>query len=264
MAIASLGWILLISGQSVVLYSRLHLVLNNPRILRAVFWMIVFNGVVWHTTMTVLLFVTSSGRTESRNGYSPLFNAMEKTQMTCFCFQEFVISGLYIWKTVDILRTAFGSKRRYLWHLCSVNVVIVIMDIALLVVEYQDHYLIQQGLKVVVYSIKLKLEFLVLDRLVEFVQHRGGSNNTPNSGHHTGRFVELSGSRPKTTDKRSTKMPEAIHMEHLNTATVASRQSHSHEGEDGQIKVTTRIDVDGYVVDDNNGSTDELYHKNLS
>jgi hypothetical protein len=47
MIIDSVGWMLLISGQSMVLYSRLHLVVYDTRILRAVLWMITCNGVVW-------------------------------------------------------------------------------------------------------------------------------------------------------------------------------------------------------------------------
>jgi hypothetical protein len=45
MAIDSVGWVMLITGQSMVLYSRLHLVLDDVRILRGVKWMIILNAV---------------------------------------------------------------------------------------------------------------------------------------------------------------------------------------------------------------------------
>jgi hypothetical protein len=47
MIIDSIGWVLLVSGQSMVLYSRLHLVVIDARILRGVLIMIISNGIVW-------------------------------------------------------------------------------------------------------------------------------------------------------------------------------------------------------------------------
>jgi hypothetical protein len=47
MIIDSIGWVLLVSGQSMVLYSRLHLVVTDARILRGVLIMIISNGMVW-------------------------------------------------------------------------------------------------------------------------------------------------------------------------------------------------------------------------
>ncbi|KAF4986518.1 hypothetical protein FDECE_15912 [Fusarium decemcellulare] len=247
MAICSVGWVLLITGQSVVLYSRLHLVLNSVNIQRAVFWMIVGNGVVWHTTMTILLFTTGSDSSKDGSHSTPLYKTMEKIQMTFFCAQEFIISGLYIWRTVDILQTSFGSKRKFMYHLFIVNVFIVAMDIALLVIMYKNHFTLEQGVKVVVYSIKLKLEFAVLGKLVEFVQNRGGSNPSGPSQTAGGGFVELSGSRGKKV--RSGSGPETVYLEDMGRRRGAE-----------QITVTTKIEVErggGEMRDDE--STDQLY-----
>lgn len=48
------GWVFMVTGQSVVLYSRLHLLAITPRVLRLVLWMIIVNGVTIHVTGTVL------------------------------------------------------------------------------------------------------------------------------------------------------------------------------------------------------------------
>lgn len=48
------GWVFMVTGQSVVLYSRLHLLAITPRVLRMVLWMIIINGVTIHVTGTVL------------------------------------------------------------------------------------------------------------------------------------------------------------------------------------------------------------------
>src|SRR6478752_8594893 len=46
MILAQIGWTLLVSGQSMVLYSRLHLVLDDPKILRILLWIIILNGII--------------------------------------------------------------------------------------------------------------------------------------------------------------------------------------------------------------------------
>ena len=47
MIIETVGWVLVISGQSVVLYSRLHLILTDVFILRTVLAVIIINGLIW-------------------------------------------------------------------------------------------------------------------------------------------------------------------------------------------------------------------------
>ncbi|KAH7110632.1 hypothetical protein B0J13DRAFT_534496 [Dactylonectria estremocensis] len=266
MIIDSIGWVLLISGQSVVLYSRLHLVVNDTRILRATLWMVVCNGVVWHTSITVLLFGSTYSPHESKKGFNAVFNVLEKVQMTCFCVQEFIISGLYIWKTVDILKTAFGNTRRIIWQLFAINIVIVIMDIALLAIEYKNFYVWQQGCKVVVYSIKLKLEFAVLGQLIHFVQNRQATQSGDPSNRNPTGFVEISRDKPSKSDKMGTlrSRTDTMHLEDLSAeratvVTVPKATPHSEVGRD-EICIMARIDVesaDGMDPRDDR-STDEL------
>ena len=47
MIIETVGWVLVISGQSIVLYSRLHLILTDVFILRTVLTVIIVNGLIW-------------------------------------------------------------------------------------------------------------------------------------------------------------------------------------------------------------------------
>jgi hypothetical protein len=47
MIIETIGWVLVISGQSLVLYSRLHLIITDIKLLRGVLIMVVINGLVW-------------------------------------------------------------------------------------------------------------------------------------------------------------------------------------------------------------------------
>lgn len=51
--INNLGWTMMVSGQSVVPYSRLHLVLDDLRLLRVVLWMIIIDAILFHIPTTV-------------------------------------------------------------------------------------------------------------------------------------------------------------------------------------------------------------------
>lgn len=162
------GWIFMITGQSFVLYSRLNLIMDRPKILKAVKWMIIFNAVVWHTSITVLDF----GTTYTNNShFAEGFFYLEHVQMTMFCLQEFIISGLYVWRTIAFLKyVSKKSTRSVIWQLLTINVIIIAMDIVLLFLQYKHWRIYQQCTKAFIYSVKLKLELNILSKLVDLVQ----------------------------------------------------------------------------------------------
>jgi len=55
-------------------------------------------------------------------------------------------------------------------QLLIINVVIVLGDIALLVLEYSGRRVMERTWKGLIYSVKLKLEFAILSKLVDLVQ----------------------------------------------------------------------------------------------
>lgn len=140
-------WVPMVSGQSFVLYSRLYLVNLDKRIRRYVLAMIIVNGVVLHTATAV----TAAG---SNSKVSSLFITpyaiLERIQITVFCVQEFILSGLYVWKAwrfLAIYRSG-GSKtqdklRAMMLHLILSNVVVVSLDITIIVLEYLGLYYLQ-------------------------------------------------------------------------------------------------------------------------
>jgi Na+-translocating ferredoxin:NAD+ oxidoreductase RnfA subunit len=196
----TIGWYPMVTGQSVVLWSRLHLLSNSRRVLRWTLWMIIVNGTLLHSITTVLTFGSNSNSLTSKtlqrfvNGYS----IMEKIQMVGFFLQELVLSAIYIREAIRLLKMSEvahddvqsfddgtthahlrnSSVRKTMYQLLAVNVIIIAMDLALLGVEFANLYLIETTLKGVVYSIKLKLEFAVLGKLVQFVRDRVSSSNT--------------------------------------------------------------------------------------
>lgn len=109
--------------------------------------------------------------------FAAAYKYVEKIQMTGFTIQEFILSGIYVWKTLDILKGMNESRRthRIMWQLFSINVVIVILDIGLLVVEYRNEHVLEQTFKSFIYSVKLKMEFAILSKLVSLTTIRDDS-----------------------------------------------------------------------------------------
>ncbi|KAM0723395.1 hypothetical protein Q7P37_000381 [Cladosporium fusiforme] len=174
--ITCFGWPMVVTGQSLVLYSRLHVVLGaeHHKLLRGVKWMIIINGIIFHVPTEVVLF--GAYYAHPNFGFAEAYKYIEKVQMTGFTVQELIISGLYVWKTLDIIHattsasSSTGPKKkrtsRIMWQLFGINVFIVIMDVALLVFEFQGRHVFGQALKGAIYSVKLKLEFAILSKLV--------------------------------------------------------------------------------------------------
>lgn len=159
-----LGWYAMVTGQAVVLYSRLHLVVADSRHVRWVLWMIIINFFVLNVPMTVLFFEVNLGNA----GFATAAVVYDRIQLTGFCLQDLVICGIYIREACRALQPVLEVRgregRKVIMHLLAVNILVVIMNVLLLVTEYKMHF-IQISFKTVVYSIKLKLEFAVLTRL---------------------------------------------------------------------------------------------------
>lgn len=122
------GWICMVVCQSLVLYSRLGLILDNVKIERAVMWMIV--GVSVLLIPTVLTF--DFGNTYSNLATFPEgYFYIEHVQMTVFTLQEVIISSLYVWKTINMLKIiSKANTRSMVWQLLVINVVIIGMDVS--------------------------------------------------------------------------------------------------------------------------------------
>ena len=182
-AVITVGWFAMVTGQSVVLYSRLHLIVRDGNKIRWVLVLIIVDFFLFHIPPTVLNFGANS--TNPQPFLAP-FSIYEKIQITAFSMQEFIISALYIWEARKMLQSIARVKREeartVLYHLICVNVLIIVMDITLLGTEYANQYAIQTTYKSTLYSVKLKLEFAILNRLRALVksQHKESlSDGTP-------------------------------------------------------------------------------------
>lgn len=164
-----IGWYAMVTGQSVVLYSRLHLVSTHYEYFRYVRWMIIINACIFHIPTTILFLGSNHGV----DSFITPFNIFERVQLTGFSLQETIISALYIWETLTGLRPVLLLKgprgQRVILNLILVNAIAILLDASLLALEYSDHFDIQTSYKPLVYSIKLKMEFTVLNSLVAVI-----------------------------------------------------------------------------------------------
>jgi hypothetical protein len=266
----TVGWYAMVTGQSMVLYSRLHLLNRNPKILRPVLCMIIVDAIVLHIPTTVLTYGSNfaSENTHYVNGY----NVMEKIQMTGFCLQEFILSGIYIYETIGLLRgNPERGSRKIMYQLLAINLIIILMDVGLLVVEYMNFYIVETTLKGAVYSVKLKLEFAVLGQLIRLVRTHGYNNTQPAITPETSRAMTLNAlpdfvdaSRVTSDITHATPRPSKSHQhpldddmddisiamfEHSPDPEMTTTTSGSWSGETGTNGVANRIPIVFETVD---------------
>ncbi|CAG9992917.1 unnamed protein product [Clonostachys byssicola] len=168
-SLISVGWVAMVTGQSLVLWSRLYLIVHAKFRLKAILWMIIINGIIFHIPIIVMLYGANGPNSQQ---WDRVFGIYEKVQVTGFFLQEVIISLFYIYETMKLskLRVMIEneSRSRFLkQHLIVVHIVIILLDITILGLEYSNKYNIQTSYKAFVYSVKLKLEFNILNKLVE-------------------------------------------------------------------------------------------------
>ncbi|PYH43470.1 uncharacterized protein BP01DRAFT_99268 [Aspergillus saccharolyticus JOP 1030-1] len=162
-----LTWYCMVTGHSLVLWSRLHLVLQHPKLLHWILGLIILDAVLFHVPTTVLLYGALTKAPAWQAGY----NAMERIQLIAFCVQEAFLSGIYVYETIRMLRLRPERPRHLiLTQLLIINIAILILDLAVVAIEYAGYYALQVMFKPVAYSIKLKLEYAILGRLVQIAK----------------------------------------------------------------------------------------------
>jgi hypothetical protein len=176
-ALIVLGWQLMVTGQSVVLYSRLHLIVSNKSTMRWALGMIAANWIVSDVPTTVFVFGASSAYSEH---YTEIYGIWERLQLCLYFVQESILSCLYIVNVIKLLRsgenrhigkmntqtrTILGSSRNWsshsrkvFKHLVYVNIVIIFLGVTLLTLEFVGHYELQVLYKVCM-PLSTKCEF---------------------------------------------------------------------------------------------------------
>jgi hypothetical protein len=171
--VLTIGWYGMVTGFALVMWSRLHLVSVPKKYIRYVGFFIIYNIIFSHFPTTVMTFGANVVKTsEWVFGYS----VIEKIQMTFFCIQEVILSTMYLHYTrkLRLNRKTTALVRQTLY----INLAVLCLDITMLIIEYCNLYHYQIMLKVVVYSIKLKMEFLILTILARSLGQQNGTNES--------------------------------------------------------------------------------------
>ncbi|KAL6718206.1 hypothetical protein ACLMJK_004294 [Lecanora helva] len=172
-AFASFGWWGMVTGQSLVLYSRLHLVVRDHRILRAVLIMIITDFLVFQVPTTIQTF----GSNQANPGmWLRVYNVYERIQLVVFTLQELIISTIYIRAAVKMLSPSDPFETRHTKKfLIYLNMLCIALDIAFVCEVFSGEWVYKTGTQSLAYAIKLTIEFAVLNKLMEVYQFGPGS-----------------------------------------------------------------------------------------
>ncbi|RYP54131.1 hypothetical protein DL768_001016 [Monosporascus sp. mg162] len=204
-----LTWLIMVVPQSWVLYSRLHLIMHDERVLRWIKAVLLFNSIVFSVT-TIVLGIIAQATSINPNLFR-INTIWDRLQLIVFFVQETSLSILYIVQARKFLRdssllhrkpvstatatttpdTSLGSAsssrgnrdrdettKQVLHHLIYTNVLIIALDVALLGIQSADLFYLQGAFKPCVYGVKLKVEFAILNRLIKSVRAHGYNGST--------------------------------------------------------------------------------------
>lgn len=114
-----------------------------------------------------------------------------------------------------------------MYLLVFINIAIITMDVALLSIEYASLLILETTLKGVFYSIKLKLEFAILGRLVKFVS--SGQRDSVEDGSFNTGSSSFSPQPTENSNSRSTEREmEGGHTRHFENMSPAHNPGTPH------------------------------------
>ncbi|KAG2420179.1 hypothetical protein HFD88_004979 [Aspergillus terreus] len=160
-----IGWIGMVWGQSLVLWSRLHLMVRSRTLLRGTLAMIITTAIIFGLPASALEYAVNAIHADN---VTLAFNIMERIQLVGISLQEVILSVIYAWQACRLLK--LGPKdhfRGVLVQLLLVNLLMISLDAAVIAVQFANLYTIHVTLKAMAYSLKLKLEYAILGKLVD-------------------------------------------------------------------------------------------------
>ncbi|KUL90393.1 hypothetical protein ZTR_02086 [Talaromyces verruculosus] len=180
--ITECGWIGMVTGFSLVLYSRLNLlslIMRNRYIPRIALAMIITDAVLFHIP-TFVVFMMGISSPASFVKYITTMNILERIQIVMFSVQELVLSGLYIYGTLKMAQDSFNSRiRKTIVLLITIQITAICCSALLIILDFTGYYVLKSFIHSFVYAFKLQLEFVILNelrRLVTQAQSGPGTN----------------------------------------------------------------------------------------
>jgi hypothetical protein len=175
--ILKIGDIMNQTGFSLVLYSRLNLVLRtstNPRYLR---WILMFILVGSFLVNTPLLIFNIGVKVALPNGKEWFARNMiaERVLVLWFTIQEVALSTLYTWTTASLIKStrlkhqSAKTRRNLLLFMIAAQLTTFLADVSMVVLIFTS-LSYKMYLHPFFFGIKLKVEFMALNQLQSLVQ----------------------------------------------------------------------------------------------
>lgn len=168
LTVTMLGWVGMVTGFAIVLYSRLHLVTQNRKVLRGILCMIIFNIFALHmTTMIGQIGVVTKNQPQWISWYPDA----EKIQIVGFTVQEMIISGIYVYYINKLVASSLNRKtKRKMKLFILAQVLCILIDFPFIYLAFADDFLMKAVASSFCYAIKIKLEFVVLNQLMDIAK----------------------------------------------------------------------------------------------
>jgi hypothetical protein len=167
--LAEIGWVGMVTGFAVVLYSRMKLLVRSHNVRKWALVMIIFDAFAFHVPTIVFQFGVSSKSAHAK--YLPYMAPMERIQVTGFTIQEIILSAIYIHEAIQHLKDSLrGSTRRTITLLTAIQVAVILLDVIVITLDYCEYFTLKAVLHSFVYGVKLQLEFVILNDLKSMTQ----------------------------------------------------------------------------------------------
>ncbi|KAI4098373.1 MAG: hypothetical protein L6R37_006512 [Teloschistes peruensis] len=161
------SWTCYSLGQLVVLYSRLHLVLDNKSVQHWVLYLICACAFFFVVPIWIVVWPAWNTKKEITERWSAPDGIVERFTQLGFTMAECIVSGIYIHALVLLLRwKPTVRQRRVFLDLVYVNVITITLDILSALLVYLNQTGVSHPIQVFSYILKFRLEFVVLNQLM--------------------------------------------------------------------------------------------------
>jgi hypothetical protein len=181
--IDTMGLIAVLTGFSMVLYSRLHIITQNHRFLRGILMMISIVSILGLAPAVTEMIVLCIGNLDLGLRLSDIASYVQ----IIFAVQECVLSSLYIYffwgYTNDVPERVKAKIQKEVKATFCLLVMaygwIVMSNVLIYVLEFKKIFLARDLCFNPVYAIKIEIEFFVLNRLVRISQLKRDALSNP-------------------------------------------------------------------------------------
>ncbi|KAI1775425.1 integral membrane protein [Hypoxylon cercidicola] len=258
-----LTWFMMVVPQSWILYSRLHLIMQDGKGLKRVRAVLLVDSIVF-SVPTIVIGILAQVTLPSLFSFNLVW---DRLQFVVFFVQETALSTLYIYQARKYLQstsllhtpsitssatlsrtTDVFQRRNVLYRLIYINVFIIVLDIVLLGINSADLFYLQGAFKPCVYGVKLKAEFVILNSLIETTRRHGSSNmSDPNSNDTNPRGI-WGKPTPTAHEAWSSGEPSGHHVQLTNVGSGSGRHIPSRDSQHPILVTSVTGESVGYAM----------------